>query len=162
MIHTIFRKHIALTLILTLMFWTTLMGLRSAACPIQGQTYADGTGWYSQHCDNTEKSVSVSASVSKGMTWKYWIIPSLYVSSSASFSSITVANNSGDYYLDAYVEGFASERYKSGDFEGSDSDNHYHYNDWAFGSPSQNPRNEANAEVEHDNHSDVSTDFLSI
>jgi len=162
MIHTFFRKHIALTLILTLTLGTTLIGLRSAACPIQGQTYADGTGWYSQHCDNTQKSVSVSASVSKGTTLKYWVVPYLYVSSSASFSSTSVANNSGDAYLDAYVQGFAGDRYRSYSFDGYKSKGHYHYNDWAFGSPSQNPQNEADAEVEHDNHSDVSTSSLSI
>lgn len=103
MIHTFFRKHVAFTLILTLTLGTTLIGLRSVACPIQGQTYSDGTGWYYQDCKNTEKSVSVSASVSKGTTLKYWFVPYLYVSSSASFSSTSVANNSGDAYLDDAV-----------------------------------------------------------
>ena len=162
MIHTIFRKHIAFTLILTLLAGTTLIGLRSAACPIGGITYSDGTGWYSQTCENTEKTVYVSASVSKGMIFKYWVIPYLYVSSSASFTARDMANQSGDYYLDAYVQGDPTPRYKSGDFEGPKSKSHYGYNDWAFGSPSQNPNNEADAEVDHDNHSDVSTASLSI
>ena len=65
-------------------------------------------------------------------------------------------------HLDAYVQGFAGDRYRSYSFDGYKSKSHYHYNDWIFGSPSQNPNNEADAEVDHDNHSDVSTDSLSI
>lgn len=166
MIHTFFRKNAAFTLILTLIAGATLIALCSFACPIADWTYMDSDGnimgGYFQDCDNTEKSVSVYASVWKGTTFKYWVIPHLYVSSSSSFTSRDMANNSGIAYLEAYVEGDPDPRHVSYSFNGPKSKSHYAYNDWAFVSSSANPGNKAHAEISHDNHSDVETDSLSI
>ena len=44
MIQTIFRKHLAFTLILTLTLGTTLIALYSFACPVTDWTYMDDDG----------------------------------------------------------------------------------------------------------------------
>ena len=44
MINTIFRKHIAITLFLTLTLGSTLIALRAFACPILDLTYRDKHG----------------------------------------------------------------------------------------------------------------------
>ena len=166
MIHTFFRKNVALTLILTLLAATTFIAFRSIACWNQDNTWMDSDGnimgGYSQECENTEKSVSVYASVYKSIEYKWGIIPYLYVTSSSSFTARDAPDQSGDWYLDAYVQGDPDPRHKSGDFEGPKSKSHYANNKWYFASPSESPANEADAEVSHDNHSGVSTVSLSI
>lgn len=165
MIHTLFRKHVALTLILTLIAGTILIGLRSVACPVTDwtRTTSDGhtVGGYSQECKNSERSATVYASVYKDVGYKWGFIPYLYVSNYASASGISNSSKSGDWYLDAYVSGDTDPRYKSDGFEGSFSKSHDAYNSWLFVSPSSSPSNEADAEVEHDQDSDVSTNSLS-
>ena len=166
MIHTFFRKNVAFTLILTLIAGATLIALCSFACPITDSTWMDSDGnirgGYSQSCRNTEQSAYVYASVWKGVDYKWGVIPFLYVSSYASASGIDNNAKSGDWYFDAYVEGDGDPRYKSDGFEGSFSKSHDAYNKWYFVSPASTPGNEADAEVEHDQDSDVSTNELSI
>ena len=118
-------------------------------------------GGYSQSCRNTERSASVYASAYKGVGYKWGIIPYLYVQTYASASGIDNNAKSGDWYLDAYVSGDPDPRYKSDGLEGSFSKSHDAYNNWLFVSPSSSPSNEADAEVEHDQDSDVSTNSLS-
>lgn len=166
MIHTIFRKHVALTLILTLLAGTTLIALRSFACLTWDYTYMDDDGnimgSLSQECKNTENSATVYASVSKYMEYKWGIVPYLKVSAYASASGIDNNAKSGDWYFDCYVEGSGKERYKSDGFEGSFSKSHDADTKVWFSSASNNVGNEADAEVEHDQDSDVSTASLSI
>ena len=166
MIHTIFRKHVALMLILTLLAGTTLIALRSFACVTWDRTYMDDDGnllgGWDQSCKNTEKSASAYASVWKSVDYKWGVIPYLYVSTYASASGIDNNAKSGDYYFDCYVEGSGKERYKSGDFEGSFSDSHDANTKVWFSGSGNNVSNEADAEVEHDQDSNVSTDSLSI
>ncbi|MDE0400492.1 MAG: hypothetical protein OXL96_22080 [Candidatus Poribacteria bacterium] len=165
MIHTLFRKHIVLTLILTLFAGTTLIALHTFACPITDWTWMDNDGnilgGYSSDCRNTERSAYVYASAYKGVDYKWGIIPYLYVSTSASVSGIDNDAKTGSWSLDAYVSGDPDPRYKSDTFRGSFSKSHDAYNKWYFASPSESPSNEADASVSHDQDSDVSTSSLS-
>ena len=166
MIYTNFRKHVALTLILTLLAGTTLIALCSFACATWDRTYMDKDvnllGGWDQFCKNTEKSAFVFASVWKSIDYKWVVIPYLYVSTYANARGIDVDKKSGTWSLDCYVEGSGIERKKSDSFRGPFSKNHDADTEVWFGSPSTNVRNEADAEVSHDQDSDVSTASLSI
>lgn len=166
MINTIFRKHVAFTLILTLTLGTTLIALRAFACPIRDWTYMDKDGnlmgGYSQDCKNTEESAYAHAYVSKGINYKWGFIPYLLVENSAYVSGIDNEKKTGYWSLDCYVEGSGIDRYKSDTFRGSFSKPHNSIRKEFFGSRRMRIGNEVDASVSHDQDSSVSTNALSI